>query len=367
MSDAKQLRIPLLNPNEIDGILAGLHVKEGQKVKSGDVLYTLETSKSAADVEAEDSGYLIHLQVAEGDTISAGDLFAYLAKSPDWQPPKQEIIITNDLDPNQIPEGLRITKPALTLAQENALDLTNFQIGPMITESIVRSKIADKQVNYAKTVKDSYDENAILIYGGGGHGKSVIDLLRALDKYPIIGIIDEGLSVDSDIMGIPVLGGKEILSKLYENGVRFAVNAVGGIGNVQSRISVFKRLSEAGFTCPTVIHPSAYVETTANLSLGVQVFPLAYVGSAVKLGFGTIINTGAIVSHDCQIGDYVNISPGAILAGAVNIGDLSLVGMGTTINLNAQIGERSLIGNGATVKSDVPPGGMVRAGTVWPK
>ena len=134
-----------------------------------------------------------------------------------------------------------------------------------------------------------------------------------------------------------------------------------------TRVKVFNRLAEAGFSCPSAVHPTAYIEPSATLAPGVQVFPQAYVGSDVQVGFGTIVNTGAIISHDCVLGDYSNIAPGAILAGAVEVGDYSLIGMGVTLNLNVKVGPRCQIGNGATVKSDVPEGGIVRAGSIWPK
>jgi sugar O-acyltransferase (sialic acid O-acetyltransferase NeuD family) len=145
-----------------------------------------------------------------------------------------------------------------------------------------------------------------------------------------------------------------------------AVNGVGGIGNLGARLSVYQRLSDAGFHCPTVIHPTAFLEDSVDLSDGVQVFPFAYIGTQVQVGFGCIINTGAIVSHDCHLAPYVNLSPGATLAGGVHIGEGSLVGMRATINLGVQIGKRTLIGNGATVKGDVPDSGVVPAGTIWP-
>jgi acetyltransferase EpsM len=210
------------------------------------------------------------------------------------------------------------------------------------------------------------DIGAIIVYGGGGHGKALIDLLRALHIYRIAGIIDDGMSAGESIMGVPVLGGDELLAGLYAKGIRQAVNAVGGIGNSAVRIKVFQNLAEAGFSCPAVVHPAAYVENSASLAPGVQVFARAYVGSEARLGFGVIINTGAIISHDCVLENFVNISPGALLAGEVQIGAASLVGMGATINLRVSVGAGARIGNGATVKEDVPAKGIVRAGTTWP-
>jgi sugar O-acyltransferase (sialic acid O-acetyltransferase NeuD family) len=167
-------------------------------------------------------------------------------------------------------------------------------------------------------------------------------------------------------MDLPILGNVSVLADLREKGLRRAVNAVGGIGDLQSRLTVFQRLREAGFDCPTIAHPSAVIEPSAILSEGIQIFPLAYVGSAAQLEFGVIINTGVIVSHDCRIGAYANLSPGAILAGAVTLGGNVLIGMGVTVNLGVEIGAGSRVGNGATIKADVPPNTIVRAGSVWP-
>ena len=167
-------------------------------------------------------------------------------------------------------------------------------------------------------------------------------------------------------MDVPVLGNGSILADLRRKGIGMAVNAVGGIGSITPRLQIYEKLRQAGFTCPTVIHPRAYVEPTAVLGDGGQLFFNSYIGSEVKVGFGCIINTGAIVSHDCTLEDFVNISPGAILAGAVTIKEKSLIGMGVTINLNVVIGPGVRLGNSAVIKEDVPEKGMVRAGMIWP-
>jgi sugar O-acyltransferase (sialic acid O-acetyltransferase NeuD family) len=274
-----------------------------------------------------------------------------------------------------VPAGLRISQKALALAQEQGFDLNLLPLETFITESMVNTGIEKAQARKGTTLPSldlpqaAFDPTAIIVYGGGGHGKSLIDLLRALRTYRIVGVIDDSLDPKGqhEIMGVPVLGSAQVLPALYAQGVRLAVNAVGGIGNIAIRIKVFERLVDAGFTCPAVVHPSAVVEPSAFLSAGVQIFPLAYVGSEARLGFGAIVNTGAIVSHDCQVGEYANLSPGAILAGEVQIGADTLVGMSSTVNLRTRIGNHARIGNGATIKADVPDNGVVRAGTIWPQ
>jgi acetyltransferase EpsM len=211
-----------------------------------------------------------------------------------------------------------------------------------------------------------FDPTAIILYGGGGHGKSLIDLIRSLGTYHLVGIIDDGAPTDKEIMGLPILGGAQVLNQLFLQGIRLAVNGVGGIGNVAARLKVFDTLSKAGFTYPALVHPSAVVEPSARLAPGVQVLAQAYVGSESQIGMGAIINYGAIISHDCILGECTNISPGAMLAGEVQIGDHSQIGMGATINLRLKIGRQVIVGNNATVKADVADNTRVRAGVIWP-
>ena len=252
-------------------------------------------------------------------------------------------------------------------------DLNTLPLDRLITKEFVQV-ILKKDYDTSKDVvndivfqrENIINSSGIVIYGGGGHGKSVIELVIALGTYTILGIIDDGLEINDTIMNIPVLGGQEILPKLSSKGIYQAVNAVGGIGDINSRKNVFNKLKDSGFNCPSVVHPAAFIEPSANIEDGIQVFPKAYVGSEVQIGFGSIINTGAIVSHECIIGAYANISPGAILAGNVRIGESVLVGMGVTINLNVEVGNGARIGNGATIKSDVPENGIIRAGSNWP-
>ena len=368
MSEATPITIPLINPNEPEALLADLHAQEGQQITAGSELCTLETTKSTQVVLAETDGYLVGLQFQAGDTVRAGAVLGYLADAPDWIPDPAVSEAARETSADPMPPDLRITQPALALARDHNLDPDRLPRGKLVTETVVRSLLFGSLVDSPEgQAARPFNADAILVYGGGGHGKAVIDLLRTLGSYHLVGIVDDGFSVGEEIMGFPVLGGAEALAGINQAGTHLAVNAVGGIGNVLIRLEAFNRLAAEGFACPAIIHPSAWIEPSAHVSAGVQVFPQAYVGSEATLGYGTIINTGAIVSHDCVLADMVNISPGAILAGGVRVNERALVGMGVTINLGVNIGAGARIGNGATIKQDVPSGGVVRAGSVWPE
>lgn len=361
MNELFPVLVPLVNPNEAESLLAELKVREGQKVIAGDILASFETTKSTFDLTAEKDGFVLGLRFGEGETVKAGERLCFLAESADQRVPAEEFAekSAKAQEKLEIPHGLRITRPALDLARSMNIDLSALPREVLITEKYIREQAGETSVEV--------DPSLVVIYGGGGHAKSLIDLIRAEGKYQIYGILDDNIPAGTKILGVPVLGGGEQLSGLHRRGVGKAVNAVGGIGSIQPRLAVYNKINLAGIVCVTVVHPRAYIEPSAEVAEGCQVFFNAYIGSDVKVGFGSIINTGAIISHDCVLGDYVNISPGAILAGAVTIGERTLVGMGVTINLGVKIGAGSRIGNSAVIKADVPENGIVRAGAVWPQ
>ena len=357
-NDPVEVRVPLINPNEPESLLADLLVVEGELVKPGQLLASFETTKSTFELNAETGGYVRGLRFKAGESARAGELLCFLTTSADQPLPVVEAA-HEPAKRQSAPAGLRITQPAMALAKELHIDFDTLPKGSLITESVVRELGA--------SIPAEEDPTALLIYGGGGHAKSLIDLIRRMGSFAIAGILDDGIAAGTLILDVPVLGGGELLPGLRRKGIFQAVNAVGGIGSIAPRLAVYGRLADAGFHCATVVHPRAFIEPTASVAEGCQVFFNAYIGSDVKVGFGTIINTGAILSHDCVLGDYVNISPGAILAGAVRVGESALIGMGATINLGVSIGAGARVGNSAVVKADVPENGIVRAGAIWPE
>ena len=361
------IKIPLLNPNEPEALLALLAVSEGDPIEAGQVVAEIETTKTTGEVQAELGGYFIGLRFKEGDTLMAGDTLAYIGDTPDAiDPSLPPWVNAHDNLPVELETllGLRITEPARRLALAEGMALESLPQGTLVTREMVKDLL--KQSKPATPLILPTDENRLVIYGGGGHGRSLAALIRLSEGYQIVGFLDDGLPKNAEIDGLPVLGGGDDLADLAEQGIQQAVNGVGGVGDLPARLAVYDRLIKVGFYCPKVIHATAYLEEDVHLSDGVQVFPFAYIGVGVQVGYGCIINTGAIVSHDCILAAYVNLSPGATLAGGVTIGEAALIGMRATINLNVKVGKRARIGNGATVKSDVPDGGLVPAGTIWP-
>ena len=96
-----EVLMPALSPTMEEGTLTKWHVKEGDVVKSGDVIAEIETDKATMEVEAADEGTVAKLLVAEGtENVKVNAVIALLAEegedvseaktAPGKKPPKRE-------------------------------------------------------------------------------------------------------------------------------------------------------------------------------------------------------------------------------------------------------------------------------------
>jgi len=189
----------------------------------------------------------------------------------------------------------------------------------------------------------------ILIIGGGGHCKSVIDVIESTGKYKIYGIIDVKEKVGQKVLGYEIIGTEEDLEK-YRNDVELAFIAIGFINSVELRIKIYNKLKQLNFKLPVIISPLAYVSKHSFIEEGTVVMHYAVINAGAKIGKNCIINTKALIEHDAIIEDFCHISTGAIINGGVIVGKYSFVGSNATTKQYIKIMENSFIKAGTVVK-----------------
>ena len=75
-----EIKMPALSPTMEEGTLAKWLVKEGDTVKSGDLMAEIETDKATMEFEAVDEGVIARILVPEGtDNVKVGTVIAVLA------------------------------------------------------------------------------------------------------------------------------------------------------------------------------------------------------------------------------------------------------------------------------------------------
>jgi len=189
----------------------------------------------------------------------------------------------------------------------------------------------------------------IMLIGGGGHCKSVIDVIEQESLFNIVGIIDKPELIGKDVLGYPIIGNDSELSDLvkqYNN----VIITVGQIRSPLPRINLFKKVVKLGFNLPTIISPRSYISQYASIGAGSVIMHDAVINSGAVIGDNCIVNTKSLVEHDSVIGNHCHVSTNATINGNVVIGNGSFIGSGSVIKEGIRINDNFFAKAGSFVK-----------------
>lgn len=331
-----------------------LYKTNGSQVFKGDLIFCFETSKTSIDIESIYDGFIFYF-VKENDEVKIGDVIAIISSeenfsTEEWLKNNQNKNKLGKVDTNS---NVKISKPAQRLIKENNLDVTVFNDFSLVTKQDVEDYMAKSIKKLQSFNSLNIDKNSIVIYGGGGHARMCIEIIKQTKSHQIIGIIDDNISCETKILGIPVLGKSEILKELITKGLQNIILGIGGALQKGLRQKIYSNLKQSKLKIPNIIHPSASIEPSVSIGEGNQIMQGAIIGSNVIIGNNCIINSGSIIAHDTIIGNNVHIAPGAILGGGVTINNNTVIGMGCTIFLGLTIGEDIVIQNGTHIFNNI--------------
>lgn len=194
------------------------------------------------------------------------------------------------------------------------------------------------------------DNNNLILVGGGGHCKSVIDVAESAG-YRIIGILDVPSELGNQVLDYTVTGVDDDIHK-FVNYAEFIVT-VGQIKDAGLRIKLHKRILNTGGKLATIIASTAYVSKFAKIGDGTVVMHHALVNADSDIGTGCIINSYANIEHDAIIGDYCHISTGAIVNGKCKVGKETFLGSQSVMVNGVEIADGCVVAAGSLVRKNL--------------
>lgn len=177
---------------------------------------------------------------------------------------------------------------------------------------------------------------SILLVGGGGHCRSVIDVIEQQGKYHIVGIVDLKEQIGKQVLGYPVIACDDQLPALFDS-CKHAVVTVGHLRTNSLRITLFEQLKAIGYTLPVIVSPLAYVSRHAQIGEGTVVMHHALINVNASVGRNCIVNSKALIEHDVRIGNHCHVSTASVLNGGVVVEDNTFVGSNATSKQEAKL------------------------------
>jgi pyruvate dehydrogenase E2 component (dihydrolipoamide acetyltransferase) len=147
--------MPKLGLTMDEGTILSWYKEEGEPVRAGEALLSVETDKVAIDVEAPTNGALLKIVVPEGATVPLGEVLAYIGDPGEAIPEKTSpardttaptkptaVVKATDTTHAVAPEPIKVSPIARKLAEENKIDLSTIRgSGPQgrIVEADIRA------------------------------------------------------------------------------------------------------------------------------------------------------------------------------------------------------------------------------------
>jgi sugar O-acyltransferase (sialic acid O-acetyltransferase NeuD family) len=182
----------------------------------------------------------------------------------------------------------------------------------------------------------------IFIYGAGGFGKEVYNLLNfCTEKFNVLGFIDD-FSTHKNLFELPIND-----SSFIDN---YFITA---IANSQHKQEIMHRNKKFIYPSP-IIHNEIQLNKYIKIEEGTIICAGVKLTVDINIGKLVHINLNSTIGHDSHIGDFCTLMPSVNISGNVKIGEGTLIGSGATILPNLTIGKWCKIGAGAVVTKNVP-------------
>lgn len=194
------------------------------------------------------------------------------------------------------------------------------------------------------------EQKNLILVGGGGHCKSVIDVAESAG-YNILGILDIPEDVGKQVLDYKVIGTDDDIPQ-YVDKAEFIIT-VGFIKNPAIRIKIYNRIKEAGGKLATIVASTARVSRYATLGEGTVVMHLAFVNAGAQIGANCIINTFCNIEHDAHVGDQCHISTGSMVNGDCKIGERVFVGSQSVLANGVTVGDDIIVGAASFVRKSI--------------
>jgi len=196
--------------------------------------------------------------------------------------------------------------------------------------------------------------NDIVIYGAGGFGREVAQLLADLNerkpRWSVLGYISDDVTLHGTISGdLPVIGGSDwVRARPQPLAVAF------GVGSPALRRKLVERVRAPHVSFPPLVHPTVTMGRRVTLGEGTIVCAAAVFTVDIHVGAFSTVNLCCTIGHDVVLGEYTTLAPSVNVSGNVTVGDGTDIGTGSKVIQGVSIGEWSIVGAGAVVSRDIP-------------
>lgn len=359
-----KINMPLIDVNEEKAVVTEVVLQEGDMVKTGDIIISIENTKATSDITSPADGYFLPL-CKSFDEKKSGDTLAIIFAS------KEDLYSYKKLPNRETTTGgdtiqVNATKKALALAQELGIDICLVAAG---NSGVVREKDIEEFSQKNRRTKDEHKKPSfvlkrerVVIIGAGNGAEVVIDILLDDPDKEIVGLVDDNVKklknynfplLDCTIKDFPDQYGKE-----FYDTVIISIGA--NLNSMKFRRTVFEDYEKRGVHFTNVISKSAEIRRGVQLGVGNVIGAGCYIGTLTIIGNNNSISYGTNIGHHNIIGSHNLFAPGVFTSGSDTIGDSCILPAGVTMVNRAKIGDGVIVPVGYAIANNLEDGQVIK-------
>lgn len=340
----KEFKVEQFNPSDQEYTITEIYFTNGKYVTKGELILSLESSKADLDVEIEEDGFF-YTNHKVGDSVEVGEVLYIISEEVNIKEVSSNINKKED-------SFLLISKKAEKLLGKHSIDPKDIK-KKSISERDVLEYLSKKDFSLKEIEIKSDPDKTIIILGGKGGGKMIVDALINHSIFKEILILDDNIDQGSKIGSGKVIGGFNQAEELILKGYNNFVVGFGILTNRKLRYNIYTKLKDQGASFPNIIHPMSLIEPSVVMGEGNVFLGGCNIGSYCEIGNLNYFNNGCLISHDCKIKDNSHFAPASVLGSSIKVENDCLIGMNTTLYFGISIGENAVINNGLNINKSI--------------
>jgi sugar O-acyltransferase (sialic acid O-acetyltransferase NeuD family) len=198
----------------------------------------------------------------------------------------------------------------------------------------------------------------LLIIGAGGLGREVLAWARQSEGHGVDWVIkgfldDNPLALGNFRTPAPLVG------TLRDHQPAEDEVFVCAVGQPATKRRCYESIEARGGRFISLIHRTAILGDSVELSPGVILCPYSIVSGYNHLGKGVILNLHATVDHDAHVGDWSQVNCHCDITANARIGREVWLSSHVAVAPGVTVGDGAYVGAGAAVLRNVEPGAKV--------
>lgn len=343
--------------------------------KSGDVIFSYESSKSIYEVLAEEfANFYFNPNVSIGEVYPVGTLIAISSVNVLSSDELDQIFGLKDENKvsNNKPDELIITKKAQALIDKHKINYSVFSEKSVVSEDDVLEFLKSSNSYQFQNVTFYHENNNLSIFpnhlkrlaviGAGKAALQVFDSVFISKSHQIVSFYDENINHSNKyLLNIPIIIFSDLNQIIvdFEEGL-FDEIIISFSGDLQKRKQIFEILYAKNIPFTNVIHPSVIIGTYSKIGVGNLIFANSRIGPFSILGNNNVISSYCSIEHHNLIGSHNTFGPAVCFSGTCSVGDGNKFGTGIYIEPNVVIENESIISSGISLTRNVPNSTLVR-------